>query len=188
MISTLNDIKKGLALNINDEPYLVLEAKFLRMQQRKPVMQTKLRNLITGKVLENSFKPGDRVEEADLLRKKVNYLYNDNQGYHFMDNESYEQFFLSAGQLGEITKFFKEGMEVEALYFNGQPISVALPPKIDLKVVSAEPGIRGDTAQGKVTKPAILETGTRINVPIFVKEGDMIRLNTETGEYVERAN
>lgn len=188
MISTLNDIKKGLVLNLDGEPYLVMETKFLRMQQRKPVMQTKMKNLISQKTMEYSFKSGERVAEADIARKKVNYLYHDQQGYHFMDNETYEQFFIPADTLGDQTKFLKENVEVDAVYFNEQPISVALPPKIDLKVVSAEPGVRGDTAQGKVTKPATLETGATINVPIFVKEGDTVRINTETGEYVERVS
>lgn len=188
MISTLNDIKKGLVVTINNEPYLVLEAKFLRMQQRKPVMQTKLKNLINGKVLENNFKPGDRIEEADIAKKKVNYLYHDQSGYHFMDNENYEQFFVPVETIGEPAQFLKEGVAVEAVYFNNQPISIQLPPKIDLKVTSAAPGVRGDTAQGKATKPITLETGLTINAPLFVKEGDTIRLNTETGEYVERVS
>lgn len=188
MISTLNDIKKGLVVTINNEPYIVLEAKFLRMQQRKPVMQTKMRNLINGKVLENNFKPGDRVEEADIIRKKVNYLYMDNQEYNFMDNETYEQFAISQETIGEQSQYLKEGQEVDAVYFNNQPISIQLPTKLNLKVTQTEPAVRGDTAQGKVTKPATVETGAVVNVPIFVKEGDTIRINTETGEYVERVN
>ncbi len=187
-MGTLNDIKKGLVVTINGEPYLVLEAKFLRMQQRKPVMQTKLKNLITGKVLENNFKPGDRIAEADIGKRKVNYLYRDSQGYHFMDNESYEQFSITAETISGQGQFLKEGLTVDAVYFNNQPISIQLPPKVELKVASAPPGVRGDTAQGKATKTITLETGTTINAPLFVKEGDIIRLNTETGEYVERVS
>lgn len=188
MLSALNDIKKGLVLDIGGEPYLVQEAKFLRMQQRKPVMQTKLKSLTSGKVLENNFKPGDRLTEADIVKKKVNYLYADANGFYFMDNETYEQFSLDAETVGEQSRYLKEGQSVEAIYFNGQAIAAQLPPKIDLKVLSAPPGVRGDTAQGKVTKPATLETGASVNVPIFVKEGDIVRVNIETGEYVERVN
>ncbi|MFH1225749.1 MAG: elongation factor P [bacterium] len=187
-MGTLNDIKKGLVIAINDEPYLVLEARFLRMQQRKPVMQTKMKNLITGKVLENNFKPGDRIAEADIAKKKVNYLYKDIRGYYFMDNESYEQFAVTAEIIGGQSQFLKEGLTVDAVYFNSQPISIQLPPKVELKVTSAPPGSRGDTAQGKATKPIILETGVTINAPLFIKESDIIRINTETGEYVERVN
>ncbi len=187
-MGTLNDIKKGLVITINSEPYLVLEAKFLRMQQRKPVMQTKMKNLISGKVLENNFKPGDRIAEADIAKKKVNYLYKDPQNYYFMDNESYEQFAVTTETIGDQSRFLKEGLTVDAVYFNDRPIAIQLPPKVELKVASAPPGVRGDTAQGKATKTVTLETGAAINTPLFVKEGDIIRINTETGEYAERAN
>ena len=113
MLGALNDIKVGLNLNINGEPYEVLVANFVRMQQRKPVMQTNLRNLITGKVLESTFKPGDRLEEADMARGKANYLYSDEKNVYFMDNKSFEQFFLGKAQLGNKLKFLKEGLDVE---------------------------------------------------------------------------
>jgi len=186
-ISTLNDIKVGLVVNYEGEPYIVLEANFVRMQQRKPVMQTKMRHLVTGKVLEYSFKPGDRLEIADMSRTKVNYLYRDGDQYHFMDNSTFEQFSLPTILLGDKANFLKEGSEVDVLYYNDKPINIELPKKVELKIVETEPGVKGDTAQGSVMKPAKLETGATINVPLFVKEGDTIRINTERGEYVERA-
>ncbi|MEK7653024.1 MAG: elongation factor P [Patescibacteria group bacterium] len=186
MLSTLNDIKKGLAIIQNSDPYIVLEARFVRMQQRKPVMQTKLKNLLSGKVMEINFHPGDRVEEADLQRKKVDYLYNDGNNFFFMSQDDFEQFSLDKETVGEQAGFMKEGDKVDALYFNGNPVSISLAPKVELKVVSAPDAIKGNSAQGRVTKTAELETGINIQVPLFVKEGDIIRINTDTGEYVER--
>jgi len=185
-LSTLNDIKKGLNILYEGDPYVVVEANFVRMQQRKPVMQTKLRNLLNGKVAQVNFHPGDKVEEADLMRKKVDYLYNDGTNWNFMSQDDFEQFALTKETLGDQVGFLKEGDKVDALYFNGNPVSVSLQPKVELKVVSAPEGVRGDSAQGRVTKLAELETGVSINVPLFVKEGDTIRINTDTGEYVER--
>ncbi|MFA5358691.1 MAG: elongation factor P [Patescibacteria group bacterium] len=187
-ISSLNDIKKGKVLDIDNQPYLVVEANFVRMQQRKPVMQTKLKSLITNKVIENNFHPGDRVEEADLTHRRSGYLYSDPDHAYFMNNETYEQFGISLEQMGDQARFLKEGMEVDALYYNGEPVSVELPGKVNLKVVQTIDGARGDTAQGKVTKPATMETGFDVNVPLFIKEGDVIKVNTETGEYLERVN
>jgi elongation factor P len=186
VLGALNDIKVGLVINWEGEPYVVMTANFMRMQQRKPVMQTKLKHLITGKVLEYSFKPGDRVETADLQRTKVNYLYRDGEQLHFMDNNTFEQFSLSESVLGDQLGFLKDGMEVDVMYYNDKPINIELPKKVDLKVIETEPGVRGDTASGNVMKSAKLETGTTIQVPLFVKEGDVIRINTERGEYTER--
>lgn len=185
VLPSLNSIKVGLTILFNGEPYQVQTANFVRMQQRKPVMQTKLKNLINSKVLEYSFKAGEKVEEADLERKKCDYLYTDQTGVYFMDTESYEQFAIDTDLLGERTKLLKEGMQVDVLYFNEKPITVSFPPKVDLKVVTAPPGIKGDSA-GSVTKQVTLETGLVVGAPLFIKEGDTIRVSTETLEYSER--
>jgi elongation factor P len=187
-LSTLNDIKKGLNILHENEPYTVMEANFVRMQQRKPVMQTKLKNLINGKVAEINYHPGDRVEEANLQRKKVDYLYNDGDNYYFMSQDDFEQFSIERESIINQVGFMKDGDKVDALYFNGNPVSVKLQPKVEIKIVSAPDGVRGDSAQGRVTKLAELETGASINVPLFVKVGDIVRINTETGENVERVN
>lgn len=188
MISSLNDIKKGLSVLHEGEPYVVVEANFVRMQQRKPVMQTKLKNLINDKVAEINFHPGDRVEEADLQRKKVDYLYSDGENYYFMSQDDFEQFAIDKPTIGSQAGYLKDGDKVDALYFNGAPVSISLPPKVDLKVVSAPEGVKGNSAQGRVTKTAELETGISVQVPLFVKEGEVIRVNTDTGEYVERVS
>ncbi|MFA4873278.1 MAG: elongation factor P [Patescibacteria group bacterium] len=186
VLSSLNDIKKGIVLNYQGEPCIVMDASFMRMQQRKPVMQTKLKNLRSGKVIEYSFKPGERVEEADITRKKATFLYAQDSQYYFMDQETYDQFFINASEIGEGKNFLKEGQEVEVLRFDEMPISVQLPKKIDLRVTEADAAVKGDTASGNVTKEVTLETGATIRTPLFVKEGDLIRINTDTGEYTER--
>lgn len=186
MISTLNDIKKGLNLINEGEPYVVTEAKFVRMQQRKPVMQTKLKNLLNGKVVEINYHPGDKIEEADLQRKSVDYLYNDDNNFYFMTKDDFEQFEIPAETIGDLSYLMKEGDKVDALYFNGRPVSISLPPKVELKVVSAPEGVKGNSAQGRVMKTAELETGMNIQVPLFIKEGDTIRINTDTEQYAER--
>ncbi len=186
ILSTLNDIKKGINVLHEGDPYVVIEANFVRMQQRKPVMQTKMRNLLNGKTVEVNFHPGDRIEVADMQRKKVDYLYNDGGKFFFMSQNDFEQFEIDRQTIGSAADYLKEGDKVDALYFNDNPVSISVQPKVELRVVSAPEGVRGDSAQGRVTKIAELETGLKINVPLFVKEGDVIRINTETGEYVER--
>lgn len=183
----MNDLKLGTVIAFKGAPYAVAYSQHVQMGRGAAVVRTKLKNLITGNVLEETFKGGDKFEEADLARKPVNFLYRDGENFAFMDNESYEQFSLPESHIGDISKFVGEGSDVEVMYFEGKPVSIALPTKVELKVTSAPPGVRGDTAQGKVTKPVTLETGLTLNVPIFVKEGDVLRVNTETGEYVERA-
>ncbi len=185
VLPSLNSIRVGINILMNNEPYQVMTANFVRMQQRKPVMQTKLKNLINGKVLEYSFKAGEKVEEADLEKSKSDYLYTDPSGVYFMDTKSYEQVAIDPDVLGDRVKLLKEGTQADILYFDGRPITVSLPPKIDLRVTSAPPSVKGDTA-GNVTQPVTLETGLVVHAPLFIKEGDTIRINTDTLDYVER--
>jgi elongation factor P len=186
VLPNLNSIKVGLVILYDGAPYTVQEANFVRMQQRKPVMQTKLKHLVTGNTLEYSFKAGEKVETAELDRNKASFLYADHEGAHFMDNESYEQFSLDDAVIGDKKKFIKDGTEVLVSKFNGIPITIELPPKIEMTITDAPPGIKGDSAQGRVMKEATLENGTTVKVPLFVNTGDMIRINTDTGDYVER--
>ncbi len=186
-MSTLTDIKKGMVIKFNNEPFLVCEAKFLRMQQRKPVMQTKLKNVKTGQVVEYSFKQGESVEEADISRKKANFLYQEKDKFYFMDEENYDQFFLEENLIGEAKQFLKETQPVDLILYEDNIIGIKLPPKVDLKVTVAPPAVKGNTVTGG-TKPVTLETGAVISAPLFIKEGEVVRVNTETGEYVERVN
>lgn len=186
MIPSLNSIKKGLNIVHNDEPYLVVEANFVRMQACKPTMQTKLKNLINGKTVEISYHPSDKVEEANLERFKCDYLYNDGENYYFMNEKTFEQFYLPADNIIEAIKYLKDGHKVDVLYFNDMPVLISLPQKVDLKVVSAPEGVKGDSAQGRTTKTAQLETGLEIQVPLFIKEGDTVVIRTDTNQYSER--
>ena len=183
----LNDLKLGTVILYNKEPYQVIWSNRMRTAQRKPVMQTKLRNVITGKVMEYSFKFGEKVEDADVTRERANFLYADEAGTHFMNQETFETVDMPKEATLEQEKFLKESMDVLILRFNDKPVSIDLPIKVDLKVTEAPPNVVGNSG-GSVTKPVTLETGLVVQTPMFIKEGDMIRVDTRTGEYVERAN
>lgn len=184
---TMNDLKVGVTIDLDNTPYQVVWSDFMRTAQRKPVMRTKLRHLITGQVLEKTFKPGDKIDEADLRRSQAQFMYREGDAFNFMDNDTYEQFAFTKEQIGEISNFVKDGENVDVMNFNDKPVTIKIPAKAELKVVEAPPGIKGDSA-GNVTKRVKLETGFEIAVPLFIKEGEIIRVNTETGEYVERVN
>jgi len=185
VLPSLNSIRVGINILVNEEPYQVLEASFMRTAQRKPVMRTKLKNLLNGKIIEQSFKPGDKVEEADMSKTKASFLYMDDQ-CHFMNQETFEQFDFPKDKLGDGVKFLKEGIEVSILNFNNEPVDIELPKKVTLKVTDSPPGVKGDTA-GNASKQATLETGLVVNVPLFIKTGEEIVVNTDTGDYVGRA-
>jgi len=183
---SLSEIKIGALLKIAGEPYAVIKADHHKMGRGGAVLKTKLRNLINGNILEQTFQGSDKAEEAETDTQKANYLYKTDSEASFMNNESYEQFSLPLEQIGDMLKFLKEGTDIDVLYFQGNPVALKLPIKIALKVVSAPPGVKGNSA-GNVTKAVELETGTQLNVPMFVNEGDMVIVNTDTGEYVSRA-
>jgi len=185
-ISNLKSIKRGIVLIYNGEPCRVTEAKFLRMQARKPVMQTKMKSLSAGKTYEYNFKQGETIQTADLDRTSASFLYRQGDNAVFMDSASYEQIEIDPETLGDATNFLSEGTVVDLLYWNGEIVSIGLPPKVELTVTEAEPGAKGDTAQGSGTKPATLETGYVLQVPIFIKPGEKLKVNTETGEYDSR--
>ena len=182
----LSEIKVGKIIQVTGEPYLVTRTDHHKMGRGGAVLKTKLRNLITGNVLDKTFQGNDKAEEANTEKKKANYLYKDVEEAHFMENENYEQFSLPVDQIGDKLKFLKDGTDVDVLYFDNKPVAVEPPIKVVLKVTSAPPGVKGNTA-GNVTKQIELETGMLIAAPMFVSEGDLIRVNTDTGEYVERA-
>lgn len=181
----LNEIKLNRVIQINNEPYLIVKAEHHQMGRGGAVLKTKLKNLSTGSVLEKTFQGNDKAEEANTETRKANFMYKDKDNAYFMDNTTYEQFSLTLEQIGSKDKFLKEDTEVSLLYFNEQPITLNLPTKIELKVVSAPPGVKGNST-GNVTKQVELETGISINAPLFINEGDVIRVNTDTEEYVER--
>ncbi len=183
---TYNDLKKGVIFVLDGAPYEVLEYEFLRMQQRKPVAKTKIKNLVTGKIVERNFHMNESFGEAEIEKKPMKFLYAHRDEYWFSEpKNSAKRFTLKIDVIGEGAKFLKPNTEVTALQFGEKIISIEPPIKIDLKVIETPPGIRGDTAQGG-SKPATLETGAVVSVPLFVNNGDIVRVNTQTGEYVER--
>jgi elongation factor P len=182
---SLNEIKVGRVLAINSEPYIVIKTDHHKMGRGGAVLKTKLRNLINSNILDRTFQGNDKAEEAQTETKKVTYMYNDGQEATFMDSETYDQFSLAVADMGEKIKFLKDGVDVDVLYFDNRPVAINIPIKVELKVTMAPPGIKGNSA-GNVNKTVELETGVQIAAPMFINEGDIIKVNTDTGEYVER--
>lgn len=182
----INEVKTGKNIILDKTPFAVLYHEHSKTGRAGSVLRTKIKNLVTGAVLEKTFQGSEQVDEADIAKSKAQYIYKDGLDYYFMDNESYEQFSLSQETLGNSTNYFKEGIELTLLNFNGIPINIELPVKVTLKVIDAPPGIKGNTVStgGKVVT---LETGLKVSTPLFVNAGDEIIVNTERGEYVSRA-
>ena len=182
----VNELKPKTFFLYEGQPYVVIETHHLKMQQRRPTVQVRMRNLINGKLLERNFAQSDVFDEADVNRRNVKFLYSHRDQYFFSyEKDPAKRFQLSEELLGEVTKFLKANTMLEAIEFDGNIITVDLPVKMEFKVTEAPPAIRGDTAQGGV-KQVTIETGASINAPLFIEEGDIIRINTQTGDYVER--
>jgi len=181
-----NEITTGKVIVFNNDPYKVLSHKVFRMQQNKPQNVTKLKNLISGKVVENSFHQSEKVDEADLEKKGVVFIYESKGEYMFHEaGNPGKRFPLSAELIGDGVKFLKQKKEYEALLFNEEIISVVIPIKMNLKVTEAVPAVKGNTATG-ATKTVTVETGATVTCPLFINQGDIIEVNTETGEYASR--
>ena len=185
MIS-VNDLKTGLTLDIDGGLWNVVEFMHVKPGKGAAFVRTKLKNVITGAVLERTFNPSEKLQGAEIEKKEMQYLYNDGELYYFMDNETYDQIPLNKADLGDTLKYLKENMNVKMLSFKGNVFAVEPPIFVELEVTYTEPGFAGNTAGAGQTKPAELETGYSINVPLFVNTGDVIRIDTRTGEYMER--
>lgn len=180
------DLKPGTKIVLDKEPYVVLEYTFAKKQRQKPTVQTKIKNLITGAVKEKAFHPSDSIKEAEIEIEDVKFLYSNKDELWFCKpNNPADRFKLEEDIVGGSSKFLKENSIVKSFVFGGNIINVELPIKVDLKVIEAPPAVKGNTAQG-VTKQVKLETGAFLNVPIFIAEGDVVSVNTEKNEYVER--
>jgi len=179
------EIRKGKIITFEGEPYQVTSADYLRKQQRRPVMRTVLRHLKTGAMKEHSFQQSDKVQEADIGRKTYQFLFTDGSTYTFMDQTTFEQAELAADMVGDMAKFLLDGQEADVVLFEGTPVSVELPIKIERKVIDAPPGIKGDTSTN-VMKEVTIEGDVIVKAPLFIKPGDSIRIDTRTGEYAER--
>ncbi len=183
----ITDLKPGRAIQIDGEPFIVVDSQFGRKSQSKANMQCKLRNLKTGAVISKNFQGSEKIEPADVGYRKCQYLYSDGENYTFMDLQNYDQFTFSKEMLGDTALYLVDGGEVDALVFEERPIGIQLKATVELKVIETIPGVKGDTATGG-NKPAKLESGLTVNVPLFVNEGDVVKVNTETGMYMTRVS
>ena len=183
-----NELKRKLLITVDGQPYTVIDVFFASPSARgaSTMVRTKLRHLITDAVLEKTFKTSEKFEEPDVALTPASFLYSDMEGFHFMDEASYEQFSLTEEQLGDERRYLKEGVTLQVRKYNGVPIAVQLPPFVDLAVASTGVGMR-DAGSGGALKSATLETGLQVRVPLFIKEGEVVRVSTQTGEFVSRA-
>ncbi len=184
-----NELKRKLLIAVDGQPYLVMEVFFASPTARgaATMVRTKLRHLLTGAVMEKSFRSSEKFAEPDVEFAPASFLYCDANGCHFMDEKSYEQFVFSTKDVGGDRNYLKEGMTLQVLKYNGAPVSLQLPQFVELAIISTELGTRGDTAAGGATKQATVETGLVVRVPLFIQAGEIVRVNTQTGEVAGRA-
>ena len=186
MISA-GDFRKGITFEIDGQPFVILDFQHVKPGKGAAFVRTKYKNLISGVIREETFNPNDKFPKAHVERKNMQYLYTDGEFYHFMDNETFEQIELTFEQVEDAIKFLKENDTATLQFYQGKVFSVEAPNFVELLVTESEPGVKGDTASN-VTKKAIVETGAEVNVPMFVNEGDVIKIDTRTGEYLSRVN
>ncbi len=182
-----SDFKKGLRIEIDGQPYKIVDFQFVKPGKGNAFTRCKIKNLITGNTIDRTLKSGEKVEKAAVEDRTLQFLYEENGKFHFMDNQSYEQYELEKDQIADGWKWLVENMEVGICFYNGAPIDITFPNFTILEITYCEPGIKGDTATN-TTKPATLSTGAEVQVPLFVNQGDKIKIDTRTGDYVERAN
>lgn len=180
-----SDLRKGLKISIDGEPYVVTDFEFSKPGKGQALYRTKLRNMLTGNAFDKTFRSNDKFEKADLEERAMQFLYSQGDEFHFMDSSNYEQFVITRDQIGDNVKFLIDNMDTQVLLFEGRPIGVTLPNFVNLTVTTAEPWAKGDTS-GSDTKPVTVETGYTLQVPPFVDEGDKIQIDTRTGEYITR--
>jgi elongation factor P len=184
---TTSDFKRGLRIEFEGQPYEITEFQHHKPGKGAAIVRTKLRNLLTGNSIDPTFRSGDKVGRPDLEDKDMQFLYAQDDTFHFMDPDSYEQIEINRDGLGDAPNYLTDGLTVSVLFYQDKPISIDLPNHVVLEVVECDPAVRGDTVQG-ATKPAKLQTGHTVNVPLFINEGEKLRVDTRTGEYIERAN
>jgi elongation factor P len=183
---TTNEFKSGLKLMIDGDPCSIIENEFVKPGKGQAFNRVKIRNLKTGRVIERTYKSGDSVEGADVVELNLQYLYRDDENWHFMDPSSFEQYIAGEAAVGDAAQWLKEQDTCMITLWNGVPLSVTPPNFVTLKITETDPGLRGDTASG-ASKPAKVETGAVVRVPLFVDEGELIKVDTRTGAYVSRA-
>lgn len=184
---TTSDFKKGLKLLIDGQPFSVVDFQHVKPGKGNQFTRTKLKNMISGANLEKTYKSGEKFEVPDVMTRDCTFLYKEETGFVFMDKENYEQYIMSPDATGESANFLTENLEVTILFFNGRAIGVDVPNSVFLKVTQTDPGVKGDRVTG-ATKPATLESGHVVNVPLHITEGDVLKIDSRTGEYIERSN
>jgi elongation factor P len=182
-----SDIRKGLKMMVDGQPFVVVDFQFVKPGKGQAFTRVKLRNMATGAVLERTYKSGEKLEPADVEERTLQYIYPEGQDFVFMDPGSGEQITVSGDKIGDDARWLSDGMEVAVTVFKGQPIGLSLPAHVVLQIVNSEPGVKGDTASG-ATKPATVSTGAVVNVPLFINEGEWIKIDTRDGTYLERVN
>lgn len=182
----ISDIRRNLKVQIDGDPYIVVDFEFVKPGKGNAFTRTRLKNMITGNVLDRTYKSGEKLEPARMEENPMQFLYAQDNMYHFMNTETYEQIEMEESKVGDAKDYLIDNLEVNVLFFNNSPISIGLPNFVELQVVETEPGFKGDTVSAS-NKPAIMNTGAKINVPIFVNNEDRIVVDTRTGQYVERA-
>lgn len=181
-----SELKKGMIIKEGANFFMVVEMEHRTPGNLRAIYQAVIKNILTGQTLNKRYSPTDTVEKADLESKKVQYLYRDHSGFHFMDMENYESLAINDDMVGSAKDYLKENLEVELLYHDHKPVSIEMPVNVALKIVESAPGAKGDTS-GKAMKPAKLETGITVNVPLFIEEGETVLIDTRTGNYLGRA-
>jgi elongation factor P len=179
------EFKKGLKIELDGVPYAIVDFQHVKPGKGGAFVRTKLKSLLTGRVLDQTFRSGEKVKRPDLMEREMQYLYREGDTFCMMDNETYEQIMITEDQVGEAGLYLTENLDVKILFFNQQPVGVELPLFVQLEVAQTEPGVKGDTAAGG-TKPATLESGVTIQVPLFISEGERVKVDTRTGTYIER--
>lgn len=181
------DFRRGLKIEMNGDPFVIVDFQHVNPGKGAAFTRTKIRNMRTGQVLEQNIKSGDKVAKPDVEERSMQYLYGDSQGYHFMDTDNYEQVTLQEEDVGETKNYMLENSVTKILFFQGKPIGLETDTFVEMKVVETQPGIRGDTATGG-SKPAKMQTGLVVTVPLHINEGDVLRIDTRDGQYVDRVN
>ncbi len=179
------EFRKGLKVQLDGEPYLMIDMDFMKPGKGQAVYRVKLKNLISGRILDRSYRSNETLESTDIDEISVNYLYQDGNGFHFMEPETFEQYELTKDQVGDTGKWLVEEMPCDIMFWNGSAIAITCPPHVEMKVTYTEPGAKGNST-GNVQKPATVETGVEINVPTFINVDDIVRIDTRDGTYIER--
>ena len=185
--SDTSQFRNGLKIEIDGNPFTIVNFQHVKPGKGGAFVRTKIKNLLNGRVIDRTFRSGEKVQTADISESRMQYLYNDGENLIFMDQETFDQIPITPDVIGDQIDFMLENQNVEVLFWKGNPVNVQLPNYIEAKVVQSDPGIKGDTSSG-ASKPATLECGATVNVPLFIKEGDVLRVDTRTGEYSERVS